>query len=93
MSVSARTQNIIRQALADKPAGDEVISKLVGVKAAAIAALTISATTGTLPTPNGSVTVANAATPTVSELLEAVMELNAKLDAIRAALTGAGVSA
>lgn len=48
--------------------------------------VTITATTGTLPTPNGSVTIANAATPTVTELQEAVVELNAKIAAIIAAL-------
>ena len=49
-------------------------------------ALTITATTGTLPTADGSITVANAATPTVAELLEAIVELNAKVEALRTAL-------
>ena len=44
--------------------------------------LTVTATAGTLPTPNGAVTIANAATPTVAELLELCMELKAKLDAL-----------
>lgn len=48
-------------------------------------AVTIAATTGSLPTPNGSVTFANAASPTVAELLEAVVELNAKFAALAAA--------
>lgn len=42
--------------------------------------------TGTLPTANGSVTIANAATPTVAELQEFCVELKAKVDAIVAAL-------
>lgn len=44
--------------------------------------LTVTATAGSLPTPNGAVTIANAATPTVAELLELCMELKAKLDAL-----------
>lgn len=52
----------------------------------ALTALTVTATTGTLPTANGSVTIANAATPTVAELLEFCVELNAKVNAMRSAL-------
>lgn len=44
------------------------------------AKVTVTATAGSLPTPNGAVTIANAATPTVVELLELCMELKAKLD-------------
>jgi hypothetical protein len=55
---------------------------------AALSALTVTATTGTLPTANGSVTIANAATPTVAELQEFCVELNAKINAIRLALQG-----
>lgn len=47
---------------------------------------TVTATTGTLPTPDGTTTIANAATPTVVELLDLCMELKAKVDAIRTAL-------
>jgi hypothetical protein len=53
---------------------------------AALAINTVTATTGTLPTPNGATTIANAATPTVAELLEFGMENRAKIDAIIAAL-------
>ena len=53
---------------------------------AALAANTVTATSGTLPTTNGSVTIANAATPTVAELLEFCMENRAKIAAIIAAL-------
>lgn len=55
-------------------------------KGAAIADLTTTATSGSLPTPNGSVTIANAATPTVVELLEYCAELEAKVEAILARL-------
>ena len=53
---------------------------------AALAANTVTATTGTLPTPNGATTIANAATPTVAELLEFCMGNRAKIAAIIAAL-------
>ena len=53
---------------------------------AALSANTVTATTGTLPTPSGATTIANAATPTVAELLEFCMENRAKIAAIIAAL-------
>ena len=52
----------------------------------ALAINTVTATSGTLPTPNGATTIANAATPTVAELLELAMENRAKIAAIIAAL-------
>lgn len=69
----------------------EVVSQMGGAVAAktqivALTANTVTATTGTLPTPNGATTIANAATPTVVELLELCMEIKAKVDDIRAAL-------
>ena len=42
--------------------------------------ITVTATTGSLPTANGAVTIADTATPTVVELLEFCMELKAKID-------------
>lgn len=67
---------------------DEVAAGAVAAKAqiVALTAMTATATTGTLPTPNGSVTIADAATPTVVELLEFCMELKAKVDAAVSAL-------
>ena len=53
---------------------------------AALAANTVTATSGTLPTTNGATTIANAAVPTVAELLEFCMENRAKIAAIIAAL-------
>ena len=69
----------------------EVARQIDGAVAAkaqisALAAMTVTATAGTLPTANGSVTIANAATPTVAELLEFCMENQAKIAAIIAAL-------
>ena len=60
------------------------------LKAATVASVTATATTGSLPTANGSVTVADASTPTVTELLEYCTELNAKLAALIASLKSAG---
>jgi hypothetical protein len=63
------------------------------VQPAAIADLTVTATTGTLPTANGSVTIANAATPTVAELLEYCTELEAKIETLLARLRTIGLIA
>jgi hypothetical protein len=73
------------------PLAKEVATQIDGAVAAktqiaALTPMTAMATTGSLPAPNGSVTIANAATPTVAELLEFCMELKAKQDAIAAAL-------
>lgn len=69
----------------------EVASQIDGAVAAksdvaALSDLTSTATSGTLPTANGSVTIADASTPTVAELLEFCVELQAKVAAITAAL-------
>jgi hypothetical protein len=48
---------------------------------AAVADITTTATAGSLPTPDGSVTIADATTPTVTELLEYCVEIEAKLEA------------
>lgn len=73
------------------PLATEVTAQIKGAVAAktevaALTANTVTATTGTLPTPNGATTIANAATPTVAELLEFCMENRAKIAAIIAAL-------
>ena len=59
--------------------------KHASTKADAITDLTVTATSGTLPTADGSVTIANAASPTVAELLEYCRELEAKLELLLAA--------
>lgn len=67
--------------------------QVAAAQAAKIADITTTATSGSLPTPNGAITVADATTPSVTELLEFCMELNAKVNAIIDALEGAGISA
>lgn len=64
-------------------------NQVLGARGAAIAALTVTATVGSLPATNGSVTIADAATPTVVELLEYCRELEAKLEAALAAMRAA----
>lgn len=63
------------------------------LRGTAVAPLTITATIGSLPTANTTLTIANAASPSVGELLEAVVDLNARLNALRASLQAAGVLA
>lgn len=60
---------------------------------AAVANITTTATAGTLPTANGTVTIADAATPTVTELLEYCVELEAKLEAALSRLRDLGLIA
>lgn len=62
------------------------------VQPAAIANLTVTASTGSLPTPDGSVTV-NATTPTVQSLLEYCVELESKLEDLLGKLRTIGIIA
>ena len=63
------------------------------VQPAAVANITTTATAGSLPTANGAVTIANAATPTVAELLEYCVELEAKLEDLLGKLRTVGIIA
>ena len=63
------------------------------VQPAAIADLTVTATTGTLPTATGSQVIANAASPTNAELLKYCVELEAKLELALARLRSLGLIA
>jgi hypothetical protein len=63
------------------------------VQPTAVADITTTATAGSLPTPDGSVTIADATTPTVTELLEYCVELEAKLEAALAHLRTLGLIA
>jgi hypothetical protein len=60
---------------------------------AAVADITTTATAGSLPTPDGSVTIADATTPTVTELLEYCVEIEAKLEAALGRLRTLGLIA
>lgn len=63
------------------------------VQPTAVANITTTATAGTLPTPDGTVTIADATTPTVTELLEYCVELESKLEAALAHLRTLGLIA
>jgi len=63
------------------------------VQQAAITNIATTATTGSLPTPNSAVVIANTATPTVVELLDYCVELETKLESVLAALRAVGVIA
>jgi hypothetical protein len=63
------------------------------VQPAAVANITTTATAGALPTPDGAVTIANTATPTVTELLEYCVELEAKLEDLLGKLRTVGIIA
>lgn len=65
------------------------VNRKVAAKAE-IAALTtgptVTYTSGSAPAVSGALTIANSATPTVAELLDYIVELNAKVTAITNAL-------
>jgi hypothetical protein len=63
------------------------------VQPAAIADLAVTASAGTLPTADGTLTVADADAPTVVELLEYCAELEAKLEDLLAKLRTVGLIA
>ena len=63
------------------------------VQQSAIADITVTASSGTLPTANGSITIANAASATTTELLEFCVELESKLESALAVLRTFGLIA
>jgi len=63
------------------------------VQQSAIANITTTASSGTLPTANGSITIANAASATTTELLEFCIELESKLESALAVLRTFGLIA
>jgi hypothetical protein len=81
------TKNIVTDTTTGTQIGTGATQKLAffgqatTVQPAAVANITTTATAGTLPTADGTVTIADAATPTVTELLEYCVELESKLEA------------
>ena len=55
--------------------------------------ITTTASSGSLPVANGSITISNAASPTNAELLEYCVELESKLESALAALRSVGIIA
>lgn len=72
--------------LANELANQIAASTSANPAVAALTPNTVTATTGSLPTPGGSTTIANAATPTVVELLDFCVETRAKVADIMTAL-------
>jgi hypothetical protein len=71
-------------------------NQVLGARGAGVTRISRTATSGSLPTPDGSITIANAATPTVVELLEYCTEIEAKLEELTSrfrAATGHGAIA
>lgn len=87
--LTAGTKHAISVALADPAASAEVhrILKLANTPAAAITAIVPVYTAGAPSyTPNKAPVVANGAAPTVVELLDMILELNAQINEIRTKL-------
>lgn len=64
-----------------------------GVAPSDVTPVAITYTTGNPNiTPDGAITIANGATPTVSELLQFCVELNTKVDALADALADRGIT-
>jgi len=63
------------------------------VQQSAIANITATASSGSLPTANGSITISNASSPTNAELLEFCVELESKLESALAVLRTFGLIA
>lgn len=95
MALTSDTKQRLAIACASQAAADEIEAKALDVTTqAAVADLTVAYTAGNPNiVPNGTVTIANGATPTVAELLEAVEELKAKLNTTLARLRAAGIIA
>lgn len=62
---------------------DEFTGTFNGTVNTGVAPVTVTYTSGSGPATNGAVTIANSATPTVTELLEFCVELNAKIAALQ----------
>ena len=63
------------------------------VQSTHVADLSATATTGTLPTADGTMTIADAASPTNAELLEYCRELEAKVNSLLAFASAHGLMA
>lgn len=72
---------------------DENGRPLLGSRQSLVADIVVTYTAGAAPTPDGALTVANSATPTVVELLEYCAELDAKVKALADILEAHGLMA
>lgn len=67
--------------------GNVIKAKGLVLTTTPIADIAVTVTSGSEPTPNGAITIANSATPTVVELLEYCRELRAKVEALADAIS------
>lgn len=85
MSVTADfTGNIIKADGFVGADGDNVSTKVSA--AGAVSDVTVTFTSGSAPATDGAVTIANSATPSVTELLALIYEIRAELKAVKTAL-------
>lgn len=100
MSLSGRTSRVLKQALADNQAGNEIVTSLnadaPGVSPSSHVtpvAVTFTANTpATYGTPTGALTVADGTTPTVVELVKYCDELRKNILDISAVLLAHGIT-
>jgi len=64
---------------------------MISTQQALVSSIAVTYTSGSAPAAGGSLTIANSATPTVTELLDFCEELHAKQDAILAMLEAHGL--
>jgi len=99
MAISAYTQNVLKVALANPAASNELLGHLnesSGSPSTPVAPVAVTFTAGGTPTeyttPAGSLTVGNSTTPTVVELLNYCNELRGNIAGINAILLAQGLT-
>lgn len=91
MTASFNLRNCLDVALTDPAATTELLASIV-TKGAAVTPFVLTASAGSFPVASGAFVIGNTATPTNVELLDCIVELNARVNALRAALTASGVT-
>jgi hypothetical protein len=97
MALSGRTVAALNNAFGDYVASQEMVgvcgnaSRLAAAQSPVVV-VSVTATTHTLPTADGTLTVADATTPTVAELLEYCTELKANITTIKTILHTHGLT-
>lgn len=67
-------------------------NQVIGARKTAVTPVAFSATTGTLPTAGGTTVFSDAASPTVAELLDAIVELRANIVSLQAVFHDHGLT-
>jgi hypothetical protein len=93
MSVSQSTKSRLALALTSTDAANEILGELgTGSPSSPVVPVTITATSGSLPSAGSTATVAVAGTPTVQELLQICMDLRANVVSLQAVLHAQGLT-